>query len=499
VAVINNLLDTVIEQSLSQHSDDAEDLSTLELFLSLEQPEHILVAWIKLLGPDIDYSGLSLRNCLQRSIADIDQQVEDQLNTIIHHSCFQQLEARWRGLRFLIDEVAQHQNIKIKILDVSWSEVCKDIDRAAEFDQSHLFRHIYNEEFGMPGGEPYGLLLGDYYITHKPSSEFPTDDINALKGMAQIAAASFAPFICAAAPQLFGLDSIDELTQPIDLDGIFNSQEYIRWRALRDMEDSRFLAITVPGVLLRKPYQRQAMARKGLYFEEHLHAANNRNYLWGNAAIALGLVAAREFGEYSWFSTLSGVYRGNLTGGVVTQFPTSSGISQNNRLSTPVVISDSMEKLLSDGGFIPLCHSYGTPFSVFHSSASLQKPKKFNDKSSSANARVSAMLQQIMCASRFAHYIKVIVRDKVGSFQSEKECEALINNWLRPYATGRTDLDWDLRARYPLRDFKVQVRENYNKPGTYGCIIHLKPHFVAEQIVSELKLTTELVQTRGAS
>ncbi|MFT5578243.1 MAG: type VI secretion system protein ImpD [Paraglaciecola psychrophila] len=497
MAVIDNLLDTVIEQCSSPHDD--EHVSTLEFFLSLQQAEHILVAWINLLGPEVDYSKMSLRQCLQRSIADIDQQVEEQLNVIIHHRQFQALEARWRGLKFLVDEVAQQQGVKIKLLDVSWQEVCKDIDRAVEFDQSHLFRYIYNEEFGMPGGEPYGLLLGDYYITHKPSAESPTDDINALKGMAQIAAASFAPFICAAAPQLFGLDAIEELTQPIDLERIFSGQEYIRWRALRDMEDSRFLAITVPGVLLREPYQRQAMAKKGLYFEEYCHRHNNSDYLWGNAAIALGLVAAREFGQYSWFSTLSGVYRGHLTGGVVTQFPTSAGISQNNRLSTPVVISDSLEKTLSDEGFIPLCHSYGTPFSVFHSSASLQKPKKFSDKSSSANARVSAMLQQIMCASRFAHYIKVLVRDKIGSFQSEKDAEELINNWLRPYATGRTDLDWELRARYPLRDFKVQVRENYNKPGTYGCTIHLKPHFVAEQIVSELKLTTELVQTRGSS
>ena len=476
--------------------------NALDFFLSQEKPEHIIAVWLTSLASTPPSAELSLRQWLNFHISEIDQLIEDQLNLIIHHSKFQKLEASWRGLEYLSNEVNQHKKTKIKILNVSWIEVCKDIDRAVEFDQSQLFQHIYNDEFGMPGGEPIGLLLGDYYITHKPSAEHPTDDINALKGMAQIAAAAFAPFVCSAAPQLFGLDDINELAQPIDIESVFRGPEYIRWRALREMEDSRFLAITIPDMLLRTPYTRREVAKHGLNFEEHCRANHNRHYLWGNACVALGAVIAREFKSSGWFSTIRGVHRDHLSGGVVTQLPSlasSAHDSNMHRMSTSVIITESFEKTLSDCGFIALSHCYGTPFSAFLSNSSLQKPQQYNDKGASANARVSAMLQQILCASRFAHYIKVIIRDKIGSFHSESDCEQLLNDWLKPYATGRTDLDWELRARYPLRDFKVQVREQYNKPGSYHCTIHLKPHYIAEQIVSELKLTTELVQSGRAA
>ena len=448
------------------------------------------------------WSDSELRAWISKLIAEIDHLVGSQLAAIINDPKFQRLEASWRGVRVLTEESSSYRNIKIRLLDISWERLAKDLDRANDFDQSFLFQRVYSDEFGMPGGEPFGILLGDYYVSHKPSAAQRTDDVAALKQIAQVAAAAFCPFICSASPALFGLDSFQEINSTIDFGKIFNSQEYIRWRSLRDMEEARFLGIALPDVVLRQPYDKQELAQKGLFFESKDKGASLSSHLWGNAAIALGAVIVREFGNHSWFSTIKGVIPERLDGGLVTAFPSVSQAVLNDNFSNhcvPVVITDRAERELAELGFMTLCHCYGSPYAAFFSNTSLKSVGFINQKESRANARVSAMLQQILCASRIAHYIKAIVRDKIGTFQSGKDCERVISEWLRKYTTGRSDLSLELRAKYPLRDFRVEIREVLQKPGVYACLIHLKPHYIADNLSTDIRLTTELVPANNAA
>lgn len=501
------LLFAVLEETERVHADSANaDLPLLERFYASENPSHTLAYWLYLsydqvhLESNSALTAASIKTWLSLQIATIDKLIEDQLNAILHHDQFQQLETSWRGLGLLVAATSHQRDVKIRFMDITWREIGKDLQRAPDFDQSNLFHRIYSDEFGMPGGEPFGILLGNYQVSHTPYKGHPSDDIEILRGVAQIAAAAFAPFVCGASPHLFGLDNFDNIGLPINLGSIFKSEEYTRWNSLRNFADSRFIGITLPQILMREPYSVDQCARKGLNFSEQCH--RNSDYLWGNACFALGTVVMREYSTTGWFSHIRGVPRDYLAGGLVTSLP-QPGLDTDetsiSKIATSVVITDSAEKLLSDLGFIALCHCYGTPYSAFLSNASMQKPQQFQDRGAAANARVSAMLQQILCASRFAHYIKVMIRDKVGSFTEEAECEKMLDTWLRKYTTGRDDLKWAMRAKYPLRDFKVQVRGIAGKPGSYSCSIHLKPHYVAEQIVSEIKLTTELNQIGTAA
>jgi len=469
----------------------------LDAFLQQQDPVQSLRHWLAVLdSPDGTYSAIKIKLYLARYIALLDQRINEQLNPILHHSAFQGLEASWRGLKKLVDTANQYGNIKIRCLDVSWREVAKDIDRAADFDQSALFNLIYNQEFGIAGGQPYGVLLGDYQVSHRPSKQHPTDDINTLRGMAQIGAAAFAPFICGASAELFGLDNFDKLAQPLNIDNIFSQQEYIGWRGLRAMEDARFLGIVLPQVLMREPYVNKLLSPGALLFNEQVSYQDSSRHLWGNACYALGIVLIREFGDVGWFSHIRGAPRDHLGGGLVTDFPCldygTDSPSSAQKIITQVVITDSRERQLSGHGLLSLCDCYDTPFAAFLSCPSLQQAKTYTSKAATANARMSAMLQQILCASRFAHYIKVMIRDKVGSFTSANECQQMLQEWLNQYTTGRDDLAWDALSRYPLRSARIEVREKPGMPGIYTSIIHLKPHYIVDQLVSELRLTSEL-------
>lgn len=441
----------------------------------------------------------SISRWLNQQIAHIDELICEQINAILHNERFQRLESAWRGLWFLIDSASSSDNIKIRLLDISWKELSRDMERAPDFDQSGLFHLIYNEEFGTPGGEPFSVLLGDYYVAHKPYEGHKYDDIFTLQGISRTAAAAFCPFICSAAPQLFGLDSYDTLGLPIDLSNVFRQKEYLRWSSLREQEDSRFLALTLPNVLMREPYNIKFSAFQGLRFKEQVEAKHSRNYLWGNACFALGAVLIREFAEVGWFSHIRGVPRDYLGGGLVTQFPSikfnPDSTLAAEKIITPVLISDYLERELSDLGLISLCHCFQTPFAAFNNCPSLQSPKDYGSKAANANARISAMLQQILCGSRFAQYVKVMIRDKVGSYIGADDCERYLQDWLDQYATGRDDLSWEMMARYPLREARVRVAEEPGKPGHYQSVIHLKSHYTVDHLVSELKLTTALTQS----
>lgn len=495
-------LDALLEsdaQSPQQTSNDnntAFDSGALGRFLAEPDAGRAVDLWRRQFAGSEVPADLSAAAWLSQQVALIDELINEQLNAILHHPSLQQLESSWRGLWRLIDTASPYANVKVRVLNVSWKEVSKDIDRASDFDQSLLFNLIYNQEFGIAGGEPFGVLLGDYRISHRPFAGHPYTDVSTLRGLAQIAAAAFAPFICSATPQLFGLDSFDRLGVPINFQEIFRHPDYTQWRSLRDMEDTRFLGLCLPRVIMRTPYCSRLGPRDGLLFKEECEAPGAENYLWGNACYAFGCVLIREFGEVGWFAHIRGVPRDYYGGGLVTGFPSLSYNTDSpgtaTKVLTDVVITDQHERLLSELGFLCLCQCYDTEFAAFQSCPSLQKAKQFKGKAETANARISAMLQQVLCASRFAHYIKVMIRDKVGSFTAAGDCERMLQEWFNQYATARDDLQWEMLARYPLRSARVQVRELPGKPGSYTSIIHLKPHYIVDHLVSELKLTTEL-------
>lgn len=464
----------------------------VDLFLKTSDDSKALTLWLERLTAIEDLSKLDdLNEALAMDIAMLDELINEQLKTILHHPRLNQLEAAWRGLEILLKAGEDSKKIKVRMLDITWREVTRDIERALEFDQSQLFNKVYSEEFGSPGGEPYGVLIANYEVQHRPSAGHPYDDTATLLTLAQIAAASFSPMILGASPGFFGLDSFERLNATLNYDKIFQQHEYIKWRAYRDTEDSRFLALTLPRILMREPRRRENTSYHGLQLD-----ADTDNYLWGNACFAMGAVLIREFNNVGWFSHIRGAPRDQMGGGIVTDLPISYFHSDGPQVAlrpvTDVVITDQMEKEMGEHGFIPLCHCYDTPFASFHGNFSTQKPKEYKDPGATINARLSAMMQHILCASRFAHYIKIMVRDKVGSFFSANDCQTYIHNWLTDYISGNDNLDWDMQSKYPLRDANVQVLERPDKPGVYASVIHLQPHYQLDQMVSELKLTTEL-------
>lgn len=475
-------------------------LALIHSFLAETDPDRALSFWLKEVENLTTPKSLVDIDCLLSvAIADLDHLINDQINEIIHHPAFQKLEASWRGLWYLVSQADGNRNIKIRFLDITWPEVTKDIERALEVDQSYLFQKIYSDEYGTPGGEPYGVIIGDYEVSHKRSPRHPLDDIGTLAGISQIAAAAFAPYITGVSSEFFGLDDFSTLGLPINLQSIFAQAEYIKWRELRTKQDSRFLGLTLPRILMREPYRTTPGSYKGIFFYEKTnHPSQGDAQLWGNAAYAFAGVLIREFANVGWFGHIRGVPRDQIGGGLITNLPSVSFETDKRGIafkpSVDVVITDSLERELSDFGLIPLCHCYDTPFNAFYSNQSVQQPRHQLTRSEDINAKLSAMLQHVLCASRVAHYLKVMIRDKIGSFITAEECERFLTAWLFKYTTGRDDLEWEEQARYPLRQAAVNVTEHPDKPGQYLCVIHLVPHYQLDHMVSELELVTELTQ-----
>lgn len=498
---------TALQQSISSNQitfdavlNQHAYITNINEFLREDDYRKALRYWInQFISSNQLKSTNDIRNAILRTIADIDELINEQLNLIIHNPAFIKLEASWRGLWYLVEQIEEPQNIKLKVLDIGWPEVVKDIGRAMEFDQSQLFHKIYSEEYGTPGGEPYGAIIGDYEICHKVTENHPHDDIATLEGIAQIAAAAFSPFIASAASELFGLDDFSVLSQPLDLQSIFSQKEYIKWRALRETADSRFIGLTVPKILMRRPYKTRPGSYKGIYFYEKT-SGRISNYIWGNASYAFGAILLREFANVGWFGHIRGVPRNHISGGLVTTLPVDYFETDDEGIAhkpvTNVVITDTLEKEISEIGFIPLCQSYLAPFAAFYNNQSIQLPKTYNTSQADTNAKLSAMLQHVLCGSRIAHYIKIMIRDKVGSFITADRCEQYLRDWLLKYTTGREDMDWEEQARYPLKEADVSVREHPSRPGDFICVIHLQPHYQLDQMISELELVTELASLR---
>ncbi|KAA5604538.1 type VI secretion system contractile sheath large subunit [Roseospira marina] len=435
----------------------------------------------------------NLTQTFNEAITAIDRQLSEQLAAIMHHEKFRQLEGSWRGLHYLVMNTETSTNLKIRVLNATKRELHKDLTRAVEFDQSGLFRKIYENEFGTPGGEPYGSLIGDFEFTNHP------EDLELLSGLSSVAAASFAPLISAAAPELFGMNDFTELSKPRDLAKIFDSMEYGKWRGFRDSEDSRFVTLTMPRVLARLPYGQATKTIEEFDYEEAPFSADgsprqmdHEHYCWMNSAYAMGVRLTSAFSNYGWCTAI----RGAEGGGKVEGLPTHNFISDDGdtdaQCPTEVGITDRREAELSKLGFLPLCHYKNSDYAVFFGAQTTQKPKKYDRPEATANAAISARLPYIMATSRFAHYLKVMARDKIGSFMEAPDCEAWLNRWIMNYVNAKEGADQELRAQYPLREAAVQVREIPGQPGAYNAVAYLRPWLQMEELTTSMRLVARI-------
>jgi type VI secretion system protein ImpC len=419
-------------------------------------------------------------------IAQIDQLLSDQLDEIMHAEEVQKLEASWRGLHYLVMNTETGTQLKLRVVNVTKQEVVSDLEKATEFDQSVLFKKVYEEEYGTFGGHPYGLLIGDYEFGRHPQ------DMAMLEKISNVAAAAHAPFIAAASPKLFDMESFTELGQPRDLAKIFESTELIKWRSFRETEDSRYVGLVAPHILLRLPYGPDTVPVEGFNYVEHVNGKDHKKYLWGNGAWALGQRITNAFALYHWCTAIRGVEGGGMVEGLPAHtFKTDEG-DIALKCPTEIAITDRREKELNDLGFVTLCHCKGTDYAAFFGGQTTNKPQGYNTPQANANARASGMLPYILAASRFAHYMKSIMRDKIGGFMSRGEVETYLNTWILQYAMARDDAGQELKARYPLRDVRVDVTEIPGKPGCYRAIAYLRPHFQLEELSASIRLVAEL-------
>ncbi|MCP4671351.1 MAG: type VI secretion system contractile sheath large subunit, partial [Desulfobacula sp.] len=354
------------------------------------------------------------------------------------------------------------------------------------FDQSALFKKIYEEEFGMFGGASYGALIGDYEFTSFPQ------DMALLEKISQVAAAAHAPFLSASAPELFNMDSFTELGEPRDMAKNFQSVEYAKWKSFRESEDSRYVALAMPHILMRLPYGQANVPVESFNFEETVDGTDHKKYLWGNAAYALGTRITDAFAKYGWCAAIRGVEGGGLVDGLpVHTFKTDEG-DVALKCPTEIAITDRREKELADLGFIPLVHCKGTDYAAFFSTQSANKPKVYDTDSANANARLSSQLQYILAVSRFAHYLKSMMRDKIGSFMTRKNASDFLNRWINNYTLGDDNASQDMKAKYPLREARVDVTEIPGKTGAYRAVAFLKPHYQLDELTVSLRLVAEL-------
>jgi type VI secretion system protein ImpC len=421
-------------------------------------------------------------------IAEIDRLVSVQLNEVLHNASFQKLEGTWRGLKYLLDQSETNDKLKIRILNATKTELLRDLQRAPEFDQSALFKKVYEEEFGVFGGAPFAALVGDYEFGRGP------EDIDLLERVSKVAASAHAPFLTAANPEMLNLDSFTAIDAPRDMGKIFDNTEYAKWKSFRASEDSRYVGLALPHILMRLPYGKNGVTCDAFNYQEGVDGSDHSKYLWGNAAYALAARLTNAFSQYGWCAAIRGVEGGGLVEGLPTHnFTTDSG-DIALKCPTEAPITDRREKELADLGFIPLVHCKGTDYAAFFSVQSAQKAKMYDKDAANANARLSTQLPYILAISRFAHYMKSMMRDKIGGFMSRSQCQDFLNTWILQYVVGNDDVAAEVKARKPLRDAKIEVVDVPGKPGAYRAVAFLKPHFQLDELTISLRLVADLPQ-----
>jgi type VI secretion system protein ImpC len=428
---------------------------------------------------------------INERIADIDKILSDQLNAIMHNEQFQALEGSWRGMRDMVFGTETGPQLKLRLLNVSKKELLKDLESAVDHDMSVLFKKVYEEEYGTFGGNPYSMLIGDYYFGRHPQ------DMALLQRMSKVAAAAHAPFVAAAAPSLFDMGSFTELGIPRDMSKIFESAELATWRGFRDSEDSRYVSLVLPRYAARLPYGSKTVPVENFNFEEEVDGKDHSKYLWANSAYQLGLRVTDAFAKHSWTTAIRGVEGGGKVSGMTAHaFKTDEG-DVVLKCPTEVTITDRREKELNDLGFIAVVNSKGSDFAAFFGGQTVNKPKVYNLDAANANASLSSRLPYVLAASRFAHYIKVIMRDKIGSFQTRQSVEAYLNQWLSMYVLLSPNATQGEKARFPLSEGRVDVVEVAGKPGAYSATVFLRPHFQMEELTTSIRLVAELPAAAG--
>lgn len=477
-------LDSLLEKEFKPKSDEARSAVQTAVKTLAEQA----LAGTQLVPGDVITS-------IEAIIAEIDRKLSEQINVIMHHADFTKLEGSWRGLYHLVSNTETDETLKIRVMNISKNDVGKTLKKykGVAWDQSPLFKKLYEDEFGSPGGAPYGCIIGDYYFDHSPG------DVAILSGMSQICAAAHAPFLAAAGPSLMNMESWSELGNPRDLTKIFQTPEYAAWRSLRESEDSRYLGLTMPRFLSRLPYGAKTAPVDEFDFEEDTEGADEKKYVWSNSAYAMGTNITRAFKLYGWCARIRGVESGGMVEGLpVHTFPTDDG-GVDMKCPTEIAITDRREAELAKNGMMPLSHWKNTDYAVFVGAQSLNKPAEYDDPDATANANLAARLPYLFATCRFAHYLKCIVRDKIGSFKERADMERWLNEWISNYVTSDPNASESVKAQYPLAAAEVTVEEVPGNPGYYTSKFFLRPHFQLEGLTVSLRLVTKLPSAKGGS
>ncbi|MFO0835534.1 MAG: type VI secretion system contractile sheath large subunit [Phycisphaerales bacterium] len=430
---------------------------------------------------------------IEAIIAQIDAKLSEQINQIIHHADFQQLESAWRGLHHLVNNTETDETLKIRVMNISKKDLSKTLGKfkGTAWDQSPIFKRLYEDEFGTPGGQPYGCLVGDYYFDHTPP------DVELLSGIAQVASASHAPFMAAAAPSILNMESWGELSNPRDLTKIFQSAEYAPWKSFRESDDARYVGLAMPRFLSRLPYGAKTNPVSEFAFEEDTTGADSNKYTWSNAAYAMAVNINRSFKAYGWCARIRGVESGGMVEGLPCHtFPTDDG-GVDMKCPTEIAITDRREAELAKNGFMPLSHWKNTDYAVFVGAQSAHKPAEYDDPDASANAQLGARFPYLFSTCRFAHYLKCMVRDKIGSFKERAEMEAWLNRWIMQYVEPDPSASEEAKARRPLAAAEVVVAEVPGNPGYYSSKFFLRPHYQLEGLTVSLRLVSKLPSAKG--
>ncbi|MGE4481428.1 type VI secretion system contractile sheath large subunit [Acidocella sp.] len=475
------------------HTDAATSLAEM---LTGQIP--ILTTWFGAEAKTLIHDRAALVARLDHDIAQLDAMIARQLDEILHHSRLRRLEGSWRGLAWLASRLPLSGRVKLRVLTATWAEICRDLERAAEFDQSQLFRRIYEDEFGISGGEPYGLLVADYEVRHRPGPGAITDDVTALSSLASVAAAAFAPLAIGASPALFGVDEFSELSGVADPTSSMAAAEYQRWKRLGTLDDSRFLAVTLPRLLMRLPWKENLSRHRGFRYQEQTR--NTAGHVTSTAGYLIAACVIRAFDAYSWPADIRGYDIDRLGGGIIEDLPepwfSTDPTEGFGRPAPDVMLTDRQERALVAAGLLPICAlPYGGE-ALIGAARSLQTPTTdyigSNAAVAAANARLSAQFNSVICVSRFAHYVKIMGRDMTGAFKTAPDVERRLYDWLMRYTNANTSAGPETMARYPLRDASVKVKEVPGKPGVFTCAIHLQPHFQLDDVAVSFRLMTEL-------
>ncbi|ELV5025781.1 type VI secretion system contractile sheath large subunit [Salmonella enterica] len=430
-------------------------------------------------------TSLDLISSIEQRIAAIDALLSAQMSVILHHPAFQKMESSWRALKGLVDKT-ETDTVKIRLLNADKAGLMRDFKLSADFDQSVLFKCIYEKEYGTFGGLPYSFLIGDFSFDNTP------EDLYLLEQISHVAAAAHAPLLSAVAPGMFGLSTYSELPRPRDLARLFETTDYIRWKRFRESDDSRYVGLTLPRTLGRLPYGAKTQPAQSFCFEEVMDEGEEAHYLWQNAAYALGGRMIDAFEKYGWCASVRGVEGGGLVDGLPAHHFTSRSGEQVLQCPTETAVSDRREKELAELGFIPLVYCKGTDCAAFFSLQTANKPRTYTTEMANANARLGVQLQYIMAISRFSHYLKIIARDKLGAFTSRESFEFYLQTWISQFVVVSDNAGAELKARYPLREARVEVIDVPGQSGVYRAIVYLRPHFQLDGLTMSLRLVSEL-------